>query len=354
MSHFRYSLRLLLGTGRKAAPAFVPLLALLAAFTGCAKREAAVSDTVRFGHPSNPAGTTEWAIYRNILQPELATVGINHIVDYPSAAGPQLNEAFAARTLDVFSTGDTPALIGKASGLRYRLIDIDVTHTNNSLYVRQDGPKSVADLVGKKVPVSQGTNAMHYVYGVLTEAGILDKVQIISLDSGGIETALQRGDIDAASSQTPEVMEAKGYRIIDRASDHQGLYGNIPVVAGEDFLDQHPGFVAAWNRARAKAIVDMQAHPDEYYAWLAKIAKFPPELLPQTYPISSYNPEPITPQAVEELGSLQQFLVDQQIVRHPVPVTDWIADEARPALAAGTAAQAQAQVQVQTPSPTAP
>ena len=115
------------------------LVALLPALTGCGKRGAAVSDTVRFGHPPNPAGTIEWAIYRGILQPELAKVGIQHILDYPAAgAGPQLNEAFAAGTLDVFATGDTPALIGRSSGLKYVLIDIDVTHTDNSIYVRAD------------------------------------------------------------------------------------------------------------------------------------------------------------------------------------------------------------------------
>jgi len=310
------------------------LVALLPALTGCGKRGAAVSDTVRFGHPPNPAGTIEWAIYRGILQPELAKVGIQHILDYPAAgAGPQLNEAFAAGTLDVFATGDTPALIGRSSGLKYVLIDIDVTHTDNSIYVRADGPKSVAELVGKKIPVSQGTNGMHYVYGVLQDAGILDKVQILSLDSGAVESALLRGDIDAASSQTPAVMEAKGFRIIDRAGDHKNLnlYGNLPVVAGEDFLRQHPGFIAAWNRARAEAIADMQAHPDEYYDWLAKTAKFPRELLPETYPLSYYNPEPVTAEAVVELDSLQQFLVDQHIVLHPAPISSWIAEEVRPA-----------------------
>jgi len=323
---------------------FLPFLlaAFLPILGGCAKRDAAPSDTLRFGRTPNAAGTTQWAIYRGILQPELAKVGIHHIVEYPGIASPQLNEAFAAGTLDVFTTGDTPALIGRSSGLKYVLVNIDVTHVNNSLYVRADGPKSVAELVGKKIPVTQGSNSMYYVYGVLAEAGILDKVQILSLDSGAVEPALLRGDIDAASSQTPEVMEAKGFRVIDRAGDHKNLslYGNLPLMAGEAFLAQHPGFIAAWNRARAEAIADIEAHPDEYYDWLAKSVKFPRELLPKIYPISNYNPEPVTAEAVAELTSLQQFLVDQHIVLHPSPVSSWIPEEVRPPSLAASAVPA--------------
>jgi len=324
----------------KLCTRFLPLLfaALLPLLGGCAKQAAAPTDTLRFGYfGSTPTGTTAWALKQGFLQAELAKVGIHHIVLYSGGTGPQLNEAFAAGAVDVFITGDTPGIIGKAHGLKMHLINVDVSNGDNALIVRPDGPQSVAELVGKKIPVSQGTNGMHYVYGVLTEAGILDKVQILSLDAGAIEAALRRGDIDAASTQTPAVMVAKGFRVIDQARDHKNLLANSPIMAGDDFLAAHPGLVTAWNRARAEAIADMAAHPDAFYDWLAVNVKFPRELLPETYPIAHFNPEPVTPDAIEGLNSLEQFLVDQQIVKHPFPITDWIAAEARPTAAAASA-----------------
>ncbi len=117
-----------------------------------------------------------------------------------AARGPDLNEACAAGTVDVFLTGDTPGIIGRAAGLPIELVDVDVTEANNYLFTLKDGPQRIEDLAGKRIPVLQGTNQMHFVYGVLASKGILNQVNFINLSSGATEPALIKGDIAAATS----------------------------------------------------------------------------------------------------------------------------------------------------------
>ncbi len=301
------------------------------ALSGCGKT--AAQDTVRYGYPSSglsgPTGPIGWALEKGTLQAALRTIGINHIVPLAGGTGPDLNEACAAGTVDVFLTGDTPGIIGRAAGLPIELVDVDITEANNYLFTLKDGPKRIEDLAGKRVPVLQGTNQMHFVYGVLASKGILNQVNFINLSSGATEPALIQGDIAAATSAYGPLMVSRGYHVLAEAKDYPGLSGNSPVVASESFLKAHPGFVTVWNRVRAEAIADMNAHPDDYYTFLASRIKQPEAILRETYPLSLYRPEPVPSVVLGDLESLKQFLVAQHIIHADFPIQSWIAPEAQ-------------------------
>lgn len=310
-----------------------------AAISGCSRQSAASSAnkegaTLRFGYfGAYPTGTVGWALERGLLQPALAKIGITHVELFSGGSGPQLNEAFAAHSIDAYITGDTPGIIGRSVGLPLRLINLDVTHDHLRLITAPDGPKTVDELVGKRIPVYQGTNQMHYVYGVLTEHGILDKVQIVNMSLSGdaVSAALQRGDIAAASVQNAAVYLARGFRAIDSSWDHPGLSGNSPIVASEDFVTAHPDFPRVFNEVRAQAVADIKAHPDAYYDYLAKHFPYPRDLLPDIYPLSTLEADPFPAGSLEALDGLKKFLIDQHIVRTDFSINDWVAPGAQSA-----------------------
>ncbi len=317
----------------------VALVLLLAGVTaGCSPKAGGPaasggSDTLRFGFPgAAPLGTVGWAMERGLLQPALAKIGINHIVMISGGSGPLLNEIFASHGVDLYITGDTPAIIGRAAGLRLRLINLDLSNYPLQLIVRGDGPQRVEDLVGKKIPVYQGTNQMHYVYGLLAAKGILDKVQIVNMNLSGdaVAAALLRGDIDAAAVSNGAMYVSRGFRIIDSSWDHPGLSGNSPIVGSEAFLAAHPDFVRVFNEVRVQTIADLDVHPGPYYDYLAKHYPYTRQLLPSIYPLSCLNPDPFPAGSLDALDGLKKFLIDQHIVRDDFSIAGWIAPQAAP------------------------
>lgn len=284
-------------------------------------------DTVRFGYVAAlakaPVGPMGWALQKNLLQPALAKIGINHVVLYPANIGPDLNEAFAAGSIDVATTGDVPGLIGKSAGLPIRLINLDITGINLAIVVRQDGPKSVDELVGRKVSTTPGTIVSHYLDGVLTEKGIAGKVTTVNLTSSAVEPALLSGEIDAGVVTAPALYIQRGFRVIDQASDHENLTGNSITVASESFLQAHPDFVTVWNQVRAQAVADLQAHPDDFYRYFAANSSYPAALLPQLYPLQLFNPDPLPTLGVAALENAKTYLLNGHLIQQDFSIADW-------------------------------
>src|SRR5690349_20427113 len=80
------------------------------------------------------------AKHKKWLEEELAKVGAKPAIKWASfAAGPPINESFAAGQQDFGFLGDTPAIIGKAAGINTRIIGLTST-----------GPKSLAVIVPAK------------------------------------------------------------------------------------------------------------------------------------------------------------------------------------------------------------
>src|SRR5690242_15247429 len=75
-------------------------------------------------------------------------------------AGPAVNEALTNRQLDFAFQGDLPAIVGKAAGLKTRLVLATGVRSNIYLAAPPDSPiQSVKDLRGKRVAIFKGTNA---------------------------------------------------------------------------------------------------------------------------------------------------------------------------------------------------
>lgn len=73
---------------------------------------------------------------------------------------------------------------------------------NAWLIAKADGPKTLADLKGKKVATSQGSYMSRYLTSLLKEQGLDKDVKILHLLPADGEAALSRGDIAAYAYPT--------------------------------------------------------------------------------------------------------------------------------------------------------
>lgn len=115
-------------------------------------------------------------------------------------AGPAVNEALSNQQIDFAYQGDLPAVVGRANGLKTKLLV--ASGARNNLYVvtpPQSDIKGIADLKGKKVSIFRGTNGHLVAINVLAGAGLTERdLKAVNLDAGSAQAALVSNGVDAA------------------------------------------------------------------------------------------------------------------------------------------------------------
>jgi sulfonate transport system substrate-binding protein len=163
-------------------------------------------------------------------------------------AGPAVNEALTNRQLDFAFQGDLPSVVGRAAGLKTRLVFATGVRSNIYIGVPPDSPlKTVADLRGKRVSLFRGTN-MHLPALRLLEAhGLTEKdLRIVNLDTAGYLAALATKDIDAAIGAMDILrLRDKGQvRVLYSSKNDNPIFtrqGHVLVT--EEFAAAHPPLV---------------------------------------------------------------------------------------------------------------
>ena len=178
-------------------------------------------------------------------------------------------------SIDFGSTAGAAALIGRANGNPIKSIYIFskpewtalVTGPNSTI-------KTVADLKGKRVAATRGTDPYIFLLRALDQAGLSEKdIELIPLQHVDGRAALEKGDVDAWAGLDPHMAKAElesGAKLFYRNPEFNS-YGVLNVRA--EFAKQHPALVdrvlAAYEQARQWAI----AHPEELKRALATEAK---------------------------------------------------------------------------------
>jgi len=79
------------------------------------------------------------------------------------------------------------------------------------------------------------------------------------------------------------------YRVLDFARNHKNLIASTVTETSVAFMAAHPDLITVWNQARATAIADIQAHPDDYYQFQGSRLKFYPEsTIRDLYPLTMF------------------------------------------------------------------
>ncbi|WP_261300917.1 ABC transporter substrate-binding protein [Paenibacillus andongensis] len=299
--------------------------------TTASEAKITLPETLRIGFISannnkTITGPEGWAQSKGYLESELKKYGVKEFKYFNFPNGPNLNEAITAGTLDVGIYGDTPAINGKAAGLKTRLINQTQINMNAWLVAKADGPKTLTDLKGKKVATSQGSYMSRYLTSLLKEQGLDKDVKILHLLPADGEAALSRGDIAAYAYPTGfgPLLLKKGYVAIDEAAKHPVLQGSSLTVVTEDYLAKNPQFPKLWNDLRTKAVKEIRENSEEYFKFYAEASGYPVDVVKASFKIEQWPIESSTTDGLKLIEETKKFLVEQGLAKKDFVITDWL------------------------------
>jgi len=149
--------------------------------------------------PASQGNAAATAHLRGLFEEEFKKDGIEIKWSFLRGAGPAVNELFANSLLDFTHLGDLPSVIGRASGLPYRVLAASGVRGNVYVSVPADSSvQAVKELKGKRLAVAKGTSTHLAALKILESAGLAEKdVKLINMDTTSAQLALTTRDIDA-------------------------------------------------------------------------------------------------------------------------------------------------------------
>ncbi len=208
------------------------------------------------------------------LEEDLAKDGVK-VTWLQSTGSNKANELVNSNSSDFGSTAGAAALLARTNGVPQKTVYVYSKPEWTALVVSKDSPvQTIAELKGKKIAVTRGTDPFFFLLRSLSAAGLTQSdVEIVNLQHADGRQALLRGDVAAWSGLDPHMASAEltdGARIIYRNIDFN-TYGTLNVR--DDFASKYPAYVsrviASYERAR-KWIID---NPDEAAQILATAGK---------------------------------------------------------------------------------
>jgi sulfonate transport system substrate-binding protein len=190
------------------------------------------------------------------------------------------NELLASGSADVVSTAGAAALLARTNGVPTKIVYVYSKPEWTALVVGDKSPiASLADLKGKKIAATRGTDAFFFLLRGLATAGLgPDDVEVVHLQHADGRLALARGDVDAWAGLDPFMASAE-------LREHARLlYRNIAfnsfgtLDAREDFLAKYPELVERVIAGYERARVWILAHPQDAAALLAEESHVEPDV----------------------------------------------------------------------------
>ena len=256
---------------RRAFTAVIAILAMAPAGTQAAE---AVSE-IRI----------DWATYnpvslilkqKGMLEKEFAKDGIR-IVWVQSAGSNKALEYLNAGSIDFGSTAGSAALVARINGNPIKSVYVYSRPEWTALVTTKDsGIATVADLKGKRVAVTRGTDPHIFLVRALLGAGLSEKdITPVLLQHADGKTALIRGDVDAWAGLDPMMAQAEiedGAKLFFRKAD-ANTWGILNVR--EQFMKDYPQItqrvLATYEEARKYSL----SHYDELKLALVTATKLP-------------------------------------------------------------------------------
>lgn len=247
-------------------------------------------------------------------------------------AGPAVNEAIANTQLDFALQGDLPSVIGRANGLKTRLLLASGAHAPTYLAIPVGSDiGSIRDLKGRRVAIFRGTNNHLAVVKILAANDLSERdLQVLNMDSATTTAALASKEIDAAFGNTPLIQVAEqglAKIIYSTVGDNPAFERHSAVLVTDAFEAAHPQIVGRVVKALVKAArwASDESHRDALFEIWARSGT----------PASVYRAD-FAKQSLAYRNSplLDHFLIEQYrvqaeqakgfgLVRRDVDITGW-------------------------------
>ena len=277
---------------------------------------------------------------QGILEKRLAAEGIAVKWVFSQGSNRSL-EYLNGGSIDFASTAGLAAVLSRANGSPVKTVYIASRPEWTALAVPKDSPiKTLADLKGKKIAATKGTDPYLFLLRSLNTAGLgKGDVEIVHLQHPDGRVALERGDVDAWSGLDPHLAASQlqaGSRLLYRNVEFNS-YGVLNV--SDSFLKEQPQLIgkviAAYEEARQWTL----AHPQQTAELLAREAKLPLEVARLQLSRTDFsNPQPGA-EHVAALKAAAPILLDEQLVRPGTDVAAVVDQLISPQLAAGVIGQ---------------
>lgn len=192
-----------------------------------------------------------------------------------SAGSNRALEYLNANSIDIGSSAGLAALLAKANGTPIKTPYIYSRPEWTALVVPKNSPiRTLADLKGKKVAATKGTDPYLFLLRSLQSVGLRrNDIEHVALQHADGRAALEQGRVDAWAGLDPHMAAAElegGARLLYRNVSFN-TYGFLNVR--EDFLAKYPQQTARVIAAYEKARLWTRANPSEAAKILATEAK---------------------------------------------------------------------------------
>jgi sulfonate transport system substrate-binding protein len=185
-------------------------------------------------------------------------------------------EFLNAGSLDFGSTAGSAALVARINGNPIKSIYVYSRPEWTALVTKDAAITKVADLKGKRVAVTRGTDPHIFLVRALLDAGLTEKDIIpVLLQHPDGKTALIRGDVQAWAGLDPMMAQAEvedGARLFYRKAD-ANTWGILNTR--DEFLREHPDLVrrvlAVYEEARKYSL----SHYDEVKKTFMAVTRLP-------------------------------------------------------------------------------
>ncbi|HEX8611381.1 MAG TPA: aliphatic sulfonate ABC transporter substrate-binding protein [Telluria sp.] len=246
-----------------------------------------------------------------------------------SAGSNRALEYLNANSIDIGSSAGLAALLARANGNPIRAPYIFSRPEWTALVVRKDSPiRTLADLKGKKIAATKGTDPYLFLLRALKTAGLKrSDIEHVGLQHADGRAALEQGRVDAWAGLDPHMAASElegGSRLIYRNVAFN-TYGFLNVR--DDFLAARPQETARVIKSYERARKWVGANQTEAARILAEEAKvsLPVALLQIKLRSDFSNPQP-SAEHVRALQLAAPILRDEALVKPGTDLDKVIAD----------------------------
>ncbi|MGW6448316.1 ABC transporter substrate-binding protein [Lentzea sp. NPDC055074] len=216
------------------------------------------------------------------------------VSDWPNIqAGPDVIQAFRAKSVDLGANAGIPPIQAQATRLATRIVAVGERDKPLYTYATKPGSpiKRLEDFKGKKIAFSQGQAQGVVVLRTLKELGLkLTDVELIPLTSNQFLTAVQAGQVDVAVLAEPQLTKYLGQYPDATAIEMNSvdlltvLWAPVEVLNDPAKLAAITAFIPFWARGTVWSYENPDKWVDAYYVKDQNVSKADGDRIVQSQP----------------------------------------------------------------------
>lgn len=241
----------------------------------------------------------------------------------------ELQSAFQSGDLDGMITDIMIAALLQSSGIDLRVTSIALGATpQEGRFAIVASPKSdiksVQDLKGKSIGISNNSIIEYVTDGLLQEGGV-NPTEVKKTTVAKIPVRVEmllNNQIDAITVPDPQIsyLVAQGAKIISEDSKGENLSQSVILMKG-DSINSKTNAITNFYKAYTKAVDDINNTPDQYKDLLVKNVNIP-ESVVETYKVQHYS-KPQLPNE-KEVNNVISWLKDKKLLKNEVTYQGFI------------------------------